>query len=36
LRNVIGYLDRTLASRGTINAKLRTIRDDAGDKWSAR
>lgn len=38
LRNVIGdmELDETLTSRETINAHLRTILDDATDKWGVR
>jgi regulator of protease activity HflC (stomatin/prohibitin superfamily) len=38
LRNVIGdlELDETLTSRETINAQLRTILDDATDKWGVR
>ncbi|HOJ63408.1 MAG TPA: SPFH domain-containing protein [Spirochaetota bacterium] len=38
LRNVIGELelDQTLSSRDTINAKLRTILDDATDKWGVK
>ena len=38
LRNVIGELelDETLTSRDTINAKLRTVLDDATNKWGVR
>ena len=38
LRNVIGELDldQTLASRDTINAKLRAILDDATNKWGVK
>lgn len=38
LRNVIGELelDQTLTSREKINAKLRTVLDDATDKWGVR
>ncbi|TYB30379.1 MAG: SPFH/Band 7/PHB domain protein [Candidatus Mcinerneyibacterium aminivorans] len=38
LRNVIGELDldETLASRDTINQKLRTILDEATDKWGVK
>ncbi len=38
LRNVIGdmELDETLTSRETINAQLRSILDDATDKWGVR
>jgi regulator of protease activity HflC (stomatin/prohibitin superfamily) len=38
LRNVIGDLDldQTLTSRDTINAKLRSILDDASDKWGVK
>ncbi len=38
LRNVIGELDldETLASRDTINSKLRTILDEATDKWGVK
>lgn len=38
LRNVIGdmALDESLTSRETINNKLRTVLDDATDKWGAR
>ncbi len=38
LRNVIGELDldQTLASRETINAKLRVTLDDATDKWGIK
>jgi regulator of protease activity HflC (stomatin/prohibitin superfamily) len=38
LRNVIGEmdLDETLASRDTINAKLKIILDDATDKWGVK
>lgn len=38
LRNVIGglELDATLTSRETINAQLRTILDDATDRWGVR
>jgi len=38
LRNVIGDLDldQTLTSRDTINAKLRTILDEATDKWGVK
>ena len=38
LRNVIGdmQLDEALTSRDQINAKLRTILDDATDKWGTR
>ena len=38
LRNVIGEmdLDQTLASRDTINAKLKTILDEATDKWGIK
>jgi regulator of protease activity HflC (stomatin/prohibitin superfamily) len=38
LRNVVGdlALDESLTSRETINAKLRTILDDATDKWGVR
>ncbi len=38
LRNVIGELDldETLASRDTINMKLRTILDEATDKWGVK
>lgn len=38
LRNVIGELDldQTLASRDTINLKLRSILDEATDKWGVK
>lgn len=38
LRNIIGELDldETLVSRDTINAKLRTILDDASNKWGVK
>lgn len=38
LRNIIGELelDQTLSSRDTINSKLRTILDDATDKWGVK
>lgn len=38
LRNVIGEmdLDETLTSRDTINSKLRTILDDATNKWGVK
>ncbi|MFN3874389.1 MAG: SPFH domain-containing protein [Flavobacteriales bacterium] len=38
LRNVIGELDldETLTSRDTINAKLRTILDEASNKWGVK
>jgi regulator of protease activity HflC (stomatin/prohibitin superfamily) len=38
LRNVIGELDldHTLTSRDTINNKLRTILDEASDKWGVK
>src|SRR5262245_24503736 len=38
LRNVIGEmdLDETLASRDTINSKLRAILDDATNKWGVK
>lgn len=38
LRNVIGEmdLDHTLASRDTINAKLKAILDEATDKWGTK
>lgn len=38
LRNLIGdlALDESLTSRETINNKLRTVLDDATDKWGAR
>jgi regulator of protease activity HflC (stomatin/prohibitin superfamily) len=38
LRNVVGdmQLDEALTSRDTINTKLRTILDDATDKWGTR
>ncbi len=38
LRNVLGDLDldATLTSRDTINSKLRTILDEATDKWGVR
>lgn len=38
LRNVIGELtlDETLASRDTINSKLRAILDEATDKWGVK
>ena len=38
LRNVIGEmdLDQTLASRDTINAKLKIILDEATDKWGTK
>jgi len=38
LRNVIGELDldQTLASRDTINSKLRAILDEATDKWGVK
>jgi len=38
LRNVIGELDldQTLASRETINSKLRGILDDAAEKWGVK
>jgi len=38
LRNVIGELDldETLASRDTINSKLRSILDEATDKWGVK
>jgi regulator of protease activity HflC (stomatin/prohibitin superfamily) len=38
LRNVIGemYLDETLTSRDTINAKLRSVLDEATHKWGVK
>ncbi|MDX2380106.1 MAG: SPFH domain-containing protein, partial [Acidimicrobiia bacterium] len=38
LRNLIGdlELDRALTSRDTINTQLRTVLDDATDKWGVR
>jgi regulator of protease activity HflC (stomatin/prohibitin superfamily) len=38
LRNVIGslQLDKTLASRDEINAKLRTVLDEVTEKWGVR
>jgi regulator of protease activity HflC (stomatin/prohibitin superfamily) len=38
LRNVVGEmaLDESLTARGTINAKLRAVLDDATDKWGVR
>ena len=38
LRNIIGELelDATLTSRDTINSKLRTVLDDATDKWGVK
>lgn len=38
LRNIIGEmeLDQTLTSRDTINTKLRTVLDDATDKWGVK
>lgn len=38
LRNIIGELDldQTLASRDTINSKLKTILDEATDKWGVK
>lgn len=38
LRNVIGELelDESLSSRDTINSKLRTILDDASNKWGVK
>jgi regulator of protease activity HflC (stomatin/prohibitin superfamily) len=38
LRNVIGELDldHTLTSRDTINAKLKTVLDEATDKWGTK
>jgi len=38
LRNIIGdlELDQTLTSRDTINSKLRTILDEATDKWGVK
>ena len=38
LRNVIGELelDESLSSRDTINSKLRTILDDATNKWGVK
>ncbi len=38
LRNIIGELelDQTLTSRDTINMKLRTVLDDATDKWGVK
>jgi len=38
LRNVIGELDldETLASRDTVNSKLRAILDEATDKWGVK
>jgi regulator of protease activity HflC (stomatin/prohibitin superfamily) len=38
LRNLIGdlELDKALTSRDTINAQLRTVLDDATDKWGVR
>ena len=38
LRNVIGELDldQTLTSRDTVNRKLRTILDEATDKWGVK
>ena len=38
LRNVIGEmdLDQTLTSRDTINNRLRTVLDDAGQKWGVK
>jgi regulator of protease activity HflC (stomatin/prohibitin superfamily) len=38
LRNIIGEmdLDETLASRDTINSKLRAILDEATDKWGVK
>lgn len=38
LRNIIGEmeLDETLTSRDTINTKLRSVLDDATDKWGVK
>ena len=38
LRNVVGEmeLDETLTSRDTINSKLRTVLDDATNKWGVK
>ncbi|MBQ2483700.1 MAG: paraslipin, partial [Muribaculaceae bacterium] len=38
LRNIIGELelDQTLTSRDTINSKLRTVLDDATNKWGIK
>jgi len=38
LRNLVGEmaLDECLTARGTINAKLRAVLDDATDKWGVR
>ncbi|PTQ55096.1 MAG: putative stomatin/prohibitin-family membrane protease subunit YbbK [Candidatus Carbobacillus altaicus] len=38
LRNLIGELDldQTLTSRDTVNAKLRTVLDEATDKWGIK
>jgi len=38
LRNVVGEmdLDETLSSRDTINTKLRSVLDDATDKWGVK
>jgi regulator of protease activity HflC (stomatin/prohibitin superfamily) len=38
MRNIMGelQLDETLASRDTVNTRLRTILDDATDKWGVK